>query len=191
MNVTARHLCTLTGASAIVAPAIHILTDLVEWFSGGFSSTQLWINYISFIVIPFLMIGLYAVQRPNIGLLGLVGALLYGASFVYFAHTTLYAITENIADYESLWERLGTTYTVHGIMMTLGGMAFGIATYRAKVFPRWTAAMFLAGIALNISLGIVAAPDLFQTLGSAFRNMGLIAMGVYLMRGLVKEKGVT
>lgn len=70
--------------------------------------------------------------------------------------------------------------------MILGGIAFGAATYRASVFPRWTPVVFLAGVLLNLVLTLVAAPDLFQTLGSALRNLGLIGMGAYLVRGSVE-----
>jgi hypothetical protein len=33
--------------------------------------------------------------------------MLYGVAFIYFAHTTLVALEESIADYESLWRKLG------------------------------------------------------------------------------------
>ena len=75
---------------------------------------------------------------------------------------------------------------MHGILMILGGIAFGVATYRASVFPRWMSVVFLAGIVLNLVLALVAAPELFQTLGSALRNLGLIGMGAYLVRGSVE-----
>lgn len=65
------------------------------------------------------MVGLYDVQRPKIATLDLIGALLYGVSFVYFAHTTLYVLVENVSDYETLWNRLGKVYTIHGVI-TIG-----------------------------------------------------------------------
>ena len=102
MSVSVRQLQKLVGVGAIVAPGMHTLTDIAEWIVGGFSAPQLWANYFAFIVLPFLMVGLYAIQRPKIGALGLIGSLLYGASFVYFAHTTLYALTEHVPDYETL-----------------------------------------------------------------------------------------
>ena len=186
MSVSIRQLQKLIGVGVIVAPGVHTLTDIAEWIAGGFSAPQLWVNYFAFLVLPFLMVGLYTVQRPKIGTLGLIGSLLYGASFVYFAHTTLYALAGQIPDYETLWERLGNLYTMHGFLMILGGIAFGAATYRASVFPRWTPVVFLAGVLLNLVLTLVAAPDLFQTLGSALRNLGLIGMGAYLVRGSVE-----
>lgn len=183
MTASARQLHKLVGVAALTAPGIHTLTDIAEWIAGGFSASQLWANYFAFIVMPFMMVGLYAVQRAKIGSLGLAGSLLYGATFVYFAHTTLYALGAQVPDYETLWQQLGHLYTMHGILMILGGIAFGVASYRAKIFPRWTSVVFLAGIILNLSLTLVAAAELLHTLGSAFRNLGLMGMGMYLIRG--------
>jgi len=181
VSPTARQLQVLIGAAAILAPGIHTLTDVAEWVTKGFSVPQLWANYLAFVIMPFLFVGLFAVQRETIGILGLVGALLYGAAFIYFAHTTLYALVEQVPDYESLWSRLGSVYTAHGILMILGGLLFGAATFRAGRFPRWTAIVFLCGIAINLALGIIATPEIFQVFGSALRNAGLIGMGVVLL----------
>jgi hypothetical protein len=96
---------------------------------------------------------------------------------VYFAHTTLVALEEEVATYAELWGRLGDVYTAHGALMVLGGAAFGWASFRAGIFPRWTAALFLAGIATNFALALLPLPELFQTFGTALRNAGLVGMG--------------
>ena len=188
MSTSSKNLYLLIGIGAIVGPGLHTLTDIAEWLAGGFSEPQLWANYVAFLILPFVMIGLYSIQRPNIHAWGLAGALLYGASFIYFSHTTLYALTEQVADYALLWERLGITYTLHGVIMILGGIAFGVATFRAGVLPAWAAAMFLAGIVLNLGLAVIQAPEILQTVGSLLRNLGLIGMGFYVLRQLGNEK---
>ncbi len=180
MRLSDRKIQLIVGVGAIVAPLLHTLTDVAEWAAGGFSLPQLWANYFSFFAIPFVVVGLYAFQRPKIGVWGFIGAILYGVSFVYFAHTTLYAIVENVADYEALWTELGAVYTAHGIAMILGGLAFGGATYQSRVFPAWTSVVFLSGISVNALLTVVGAPEILQTLGRALRNLGLIGMGLFL-----------
>lgn len=167
----------LLGLSAIVAPALHTLTDITEWVQTGFSSPQLWLNYLAFLPVPVIILGLYAVQRPAISRWGLVGALLYGFAFVYFAHTTLFALAIESPDYETLWAELGSLYTLHGAVMIAGGLVLGWCTLRAHVFPAWTAGLFVAGIILNLALGVLPLPDVLQTLGTTLRNAGLIGMG--------------
>ena len=174
MNLWTRR---LIGWSAMVASALHTLTDLIEWTQGGFSQPQLWLNYAAFLPVPAILIGLYAAQRPRISGLGLAGALSYGFAFIYFAHTTLVAISTHAPDYEALWSGLGGMYTLHGAVMVAGGAAFGWATLQAAVVPRWTATVFLVGVVVNLVLALLPAPDLLQTVGTTLRNAGLIGMG--------------
>ncbi len=129
-----RTLRWIIAITVIISSTLHLLSDVMEWTSGGFSQTQLLINYVGFLPIPFLMIGLYAYQRPRIGWGGLIGSVLYGIAFVYFAHTTMIAFEESISNYEMLLEKLGNVYTFHGGLMVTGGMMFGIASLHSKVF---------------------------------------------------------
>lgn len=167
----------MVAAGAILAPVLHSVTDVMEWLHGGFYPAQLWLNYLAFVPLPAVILGLYAVQRPRISMTGLSGALLYGFAFVYFTHTTLLALERATSDYQNLWEHLGWVYTLHGGLMIAGGVLFGGATLRAAVLPRWTAILFLSGIALNLVLGLLPVPDVLQTLGTALRNAGLVGMG--------------
>jgi hypothetical protein len=178
-----RPLRHLIGIAAIVGPGLHLLTDVWEWVGGGFSPGQLWVNYIAFVVMPFLMVGLYAVQRPQAGWGVLWGALLYGAAFIYFTFTTLYALIEHIADYAALWHRLGSLYTLHGGLMIVGGVLFAVASLRAGVLPPGAVLAFLAGLLLNLLFSLLPVPELWQTIGSTTRNLGLMAMGAALLTG--------
>jgi hypothetical protein len=169
---------------AIIAPGLHLVSDVLEWAGGGFSRFQLLINYMGFLPMPFLMIGLYAVQRPQIGWVGLLGSVLYAVAFIYFTHTTLYAIEESIPDYETLWSRLGGVYTFHGGLMVVGGALLGLSALQAKVLWRGAVSLFLIGIALNLVLNLLPLPEILQTLGNTVRNVGLMGIGFGLMRSL-------
>lgn len=172
----------LIAFGAIVFPVLHTITDVMEWLHGGFSFPQLVLNYVAFLPVPAVLLGLYAVQRPTISRLGLWGALLYGFAFVYFAHTALYALASQSPSYAVLWAGLGWTYTVHGVVMIVGGLCFGWATFRAGVLPRWTASLFLGGIGLHLLFGLLPVPDLLQTFGTLVRNAGLVGMGIACYR---------
>jgi hypothetical protein len=43
--------------------------------------------------------------------------------------------------------------------------------------------LFLAGILVNLILTFLPAPDILQTIGSAGRNLGLMAMGYFVLFG--------
>ena len=172
----------IIGWTAIISPLLHILSDLLEVFGGGFSASQLWINYIAFLPIPFLMIGLYAFQRPRSSWMSLVGAIAYGTSFIFFAGTTLYALVAKTADYSTLLEELGSIYTFYGGLMVTGGILFGMAAIVARVFPRWTGWLLIFGVSLNLLLRLLAFPDLSQIVGSIIRNIAFVGMGVAILR---------
>lgn len=177
-----RALAIATGVVAIAAPALHTLSDALEWQRGGFSTEQLWLNYAAFVPMPWLLLGLWAVQAPRPGATGLVGAILYGAAFAYFSHTTLYALAERVPTYEALWSRLGAAYTAHGVVMIAGGLMFAWSAWRAACLPRAAVGLFAAGLLLNLLLGLLPAPEILQVFGTALRNAGLVAMGVAVLR---------
>lgn len=169
------------GIAALVAPALHSLTDVMEWLHGGFSTPQLWLNYVAFLPMAWLLLGMYAVHQPRPNVVGLVGALLYGVAFTYFAHTTLYALAEQVPTYEALWSRLGALYTVHGAFMVVGGLMFAWSAFRVGWLPRWALLLFAAGLVWNLVLALLPAPDILQTVGSTARNLGLMAMGYAIL----------
>lgn len=171
----------LVGVTAVLAPLLHSLTDIMELLQHGFSSAQLWLNYLAFLPMAWLLFGIHAVHERDPGPLGLAGAVLYGAAFSYFAFTALYAIERRIPTYAALWQELGTAYTMHGGLMVAGGALFGIAVLRAGWLPRWTALLFLAGLALSVLLQLSSAPEILQVTGSFLRNAGLVGMGGALL----------
>lgn len=167
----------LVGIAAITAPVLHTATDVVELLQGGFSPLMLWANYIAFLPMPWLLLGICAVHPVRLAPLALVGAVLYGVAFTYFAHTTLYALAQQTPTYEQLWAVLGSAYTVHGALMVLGGLLFAWAAFRAHWLSRLSVGLFACGIALNLALGLLPLPDILQTIGTALRNAGLVLMG--------------
>jgi hypothetical protein len=171
----------VVGFTAIVAPALHCLSDLMEWAQGGLSPTQLWVTYAAFVPMPWLLLGIFVIHDPKPEAIGLAGALLYGAAFSYFTHSALYALAEDMATYEVLWARLGGIYTFHGALMVLGGGMFAFAALRADWLPRFALLLFSAGLAANLVLALLPTTDIFQTMGSAVRNLGLIAMGCAIL----------
>jgi hypothetical protein len=167
----------LVGIAAIAGPILHSATDVVEILQGGFSPALLWANYVAFLPMPWLLLGIYAVHPLRPAVVGLVGAVLYGVAFTYFAHTTLVALAGDIPTYADLWSTLGPAYTVHGGLMVVGGLLFAGAAGRTGWLPRAALALFAGGIVVNLGFALVPLPEILQTLGTALRNAGLVVMG--------------
>ena len=71
----------LTGLAAAGFSALYFVADLIEVAQGGFSTVRLVLTYLAEAAIPLFVLGLYAVQRPRIGRLGLAGAVAYAYSW--------------------------------------------------------------------------------------------------------------
>lgn len=173
----------VVGTAAIVAPVLHCITDAMEWHQGGFTPLQLWLNYLAFLPMPWLLLGIYAVCADELRAFALAGALLYGVAFTYFAHTTLLALHLQVPGYEALWRQLGSAYTAHGAAMIAGGLVFAWAALRSHVLPKVAVLLFGAGLLVNLGLAATPAPDIMQTIGTAIRNAGLVGMGWALLFG--------
>ncbi len=105
---------------------------------GRFSTPQLALTYVAESAIPLFVLGLYAAQRPQIGWLGLVSALTYAYTFVFFTSTVVYALIDHTRDWDALETQFGAWMTIHSVLMVVAGVAFGAAVARAHVLPLWT-----------------------------------------------------
>lgn len=121
--------------------------------------------------------GLYAKQVEQAGWLGLAGFLLYGLNWAITAFYTFVEVfilprlaTEAPALAESflgaftssaegaIFAALANLWTVTGLLNILGGLLFGIATFRARILPRWAAGLLTVGSVL-LPLGALLPPE--------------------------------
>ena len=183
-RVTAEHrtrpaAVSLVGLAALVFSALYVVSDVVEALQGGFSTGQLWLTLVAEAAIPVFVIGLYAAQRPQIGLVGRVSAVAYAYSYLFFTGTVVYAINKHTSNYGMLTDDLGWTMTLHGAIMVLAGLGFGSAVIRARVLPRWTGIALMTGVVLvGLSQNL---PEAAQTFAAAIRALGFAGMGAALL----------
>lgn len=170
----------LVGLAAIVFSAVYFVSDLIELAQGDFTTARLVLTYIGEAAIPLFVIGLYAAQRPRIGRLGLFGAIAFAYSYVFFTTTVMYALVAGTANYKALTKVFGGWMTVHGVLMLIGGVAFGLAVAASRVLPRWTGICLIAGVVLVVAAS--GLPNLARTIAAFFPATAFIGMGVALLR---------
>ena len=169
----------LVGLAALVFSALYLLSDVIEVGQGGFSDGQLWLTLVAEAAIPAFVVGLYIVQRPQIGWPGRAGALGYAYAYVFFTGTVVYALIAGTSDYNALGARLAPWMAIHGAIMVLAGLCFGYAVIRAGVLPRWTGIVLMAGVVVvAASQGL---PEPLQLLAAGVRDLGFAGMGVALL----------
>ena len=110
--------------------------------------------YLAAILTPFVMIGLFAHQRHQLGWVGTAGLLLSVAGMLLylgfqfdlaFVWPALALEAPALLDFDGPMFQAPFFAFVHfwmGPVTTVGVLVFGIATYRARVFPRWSAVLF-------------------------------------------------
>jgi len=167
------------GCAAVAFSVVYWVSDVVEVVQGDFSTFRLCLTYAGEAAIPLFVLGLYAAQRPRVGRLGLFGVVAYAYSYVFFATTVMYALVAHTPNYPALADTFGVWMTVHGAVMLIGGLGFGLAVIRAGVLPRWT------GVALMVGVVLVAAasdlPNSGRTIAAAFPAAAFAGMGSALV----------
>ena len=202
MNVTAHGLIRATGISAVVAGLLFVIIQPIHPHDTLASvSTTAWaaIHYLT-IAMTFLFVvgiaGIYTRQMKEAGWLGLIGlvalslGLLITAMFVFVEAfiepllvTTSPAVVEGLLGIveghpsEVDLGALPTLYSVSGALFLGGCILFGIATFRARVLPRWAAAVFAAGIVVSAP---IAAALQAPRLTAVPIGLGLAWMGYAL-----------
>jgi hypothetical protein len=111
--------------------------------------------------------------------LGLFGATAYAYAYVFFTGTVLYALIDRTQSYAALTHVFRAWMTVHGGIMLVGGLAFGLATVKAGALPRWTGVCLMVGVVLVASAS--GLPNLERTIAAAFPATAFAGMGIALL----------
>ncbi len=173
-------LAGLVGVAAVVFPLVYFASELVEVAQGNFTTGRLALTYIGEAGIVFAVLGLYAVQRPRIGRLGLYGALAYAYSSVFFTSTVVYALAAGTKNWTAVTHVFGGWFTLHGAIMVAGGLAFGLAVIKTAVLPRWTAVCLMAGVVLVAAAA--GMPTAVRAAAAALPQAAFVGMGVMVLR---------
>jgi hypothetical protein len=182
-RITASTLMRLAGLSAMLAGLCFIVIGMFHPVNIPSSVTSAtWVNVHLFATaLGFFgllgLTGLYARQVEEAGWLGLAGFLLFGAwmtlvcgfsfveAFILPRLATQYPafVAGIMGMFSSIPSQvdlgaLPTLWIIQGPLYILGPLLFGIATFRARVLPRWAGALLILGAAL-IPVGAMVPPE--------------------------------
>ena len=206
MRITNENLLRLAGLSAVIAGACYVLVGIFHPANVPLSvTTTRWeIVHVLACAMSFFgvlgLAGLYARQAVKAGWLGLVGYVLLTLWFLIimgFSFVEAFLLPHLAATSPAMVQAwmgmfnkpagvfdigaLPTVWTLTGGVYILGGLLFGIATFRAGILPRW------AGSATGALDGAGPASRL---LPNASQPKTAIPMGVALalarLRALVR-----
>jgi hypothetical protein len=141
--------------------------------------------------------GMYLRQVKQIGVLGLVGYLLFGAGYLMIMSTAFISayVLPSLADAAPGYVNdvlaaatngtakgdiglLQNVLQVQGIAYIGGGLVFGIALFRAGVLARWAAALLAIASVLTVALAVM--PDAFYRFLAFPNGIAMIVLGYSL-----------
>jgi hypothetical protein len=196
MKTSASNLIRSAGLSAMVAGLIFAVVGLIHPPQVVSSvTTSMWtIVHSLTIAMSFFgllgLAGIYARQAEEAGWLGLAGFVLLSLWLVLvtgftffeafilpllvsdapkFAESFLGIFTGSAA--EANVGALATLWSLLGVLYILGGLVFGVATFRAGILSRWAAGL--------LGLGAVSSPA-FALVPQAFAPLAAVPVGLGL-----------
>ncbi|RYC13385.1 hypothetical protein [Nocardioides zhouii] len=140
----------ILGASAIFFPLVYLVSDFVEVAQGDFSTLRHSLTYAGEAGFPLIVAGLCALLHDRLPWWGLIGGIAYAYSFVFFTSTVVWAIVAQTPNWEVLSSDFGWWMTVHGAVIVVGGVAFGLGVARldSDDLPAWTGYALALGVVL-------------------------------------------
>ena len=184
MPITNSSLMRWAGASAVVAGLCYGLVGIFHPLNvlASVTTSRWMIVHVLACAMSFFgllgMAGLYARQAQRSGWLGLAGYLLFSLwlalilGFTFVEVFILPALATTAPAFVEGWLGMftGTASTVDlgglpmlwnlsGPLYILGGLLFGIATFRAGILPRWAGVLLAAGTVLG-PVAILFPPEL-------------------------------
>ena len=190
MKITNANLIRLAGLSAVIGGLCYVVVGIFHPANSPASvTTTTWgVVHVFAGAMAFFgvlgLVGIYARQARKAGWLGLVGFILLSFWFVLiagFSFVEAFVLPQIAAATPAFvdgWMKmfnggtssismgaLPTLWTLSGPLYILGGLSFGIATFRAGILPR--------GAAVLLALGTVLAPVAGQLSLSAMPKIAI------------------
>ena len=203
MQITASNLTRWAGLAALVAGLCYVLVGIFHPLNiaSSVTTTRWIIVHVLATAMCFLgllgMAGLYARQAAKSGWLGLAGYLLFSLGFAFilgfsFVETLILPrlaseLPKFVAGFLGMFTGaateinlgvLPTLWTLTAPLYMLGGLLFGIATFRAGILPRWSGVLLAAGTALAPVAALL--PLEYQALVAVPVGLALVWLGYAL-----------
>ncbi len=202
MAITARTLTRAAGACAVAAGLIfigvqvnHPALDATTVVTNDFGIRSLLKALMAALALAGIT-GMYLHQVKQVGVLGLVGYVLFIANYLVIMCTSFVAafVLPSIAATDPGYVNavlsaaeghatgdiggLHAVLIVESVLFLTSGLVFGIALYRARVLARWAAALLAVGGVVTAALHVM--PEAFYRLLALPNGVALVGLGCSL-----------
>jgi hypothetical protein len=138
---------------------------------------------------PFVITGFYLWQRDRVGALGLWGYVLngvglIGAAAIEFVGHWVFPFLDKATVDGLVDGRTGLGFLIIAVVYLSGIVLFGFTTWRAGVFPRWAAVLYVVGFVPTALRSVVPAPVV--SAGFVLGSIAVIWFAVTLVQATAK-----
>jgi hypothetical protein len=137
------------------------------------------------LVLVFALVGLYAAQAHQSGLLGSLGMVLSVVGTTLVCGVVLVEIAgASGAEVDAVLGAglPGALALLGGLAFLIGLILFGVATMRAGVFPRWAGLLLIVGdVVFGAASFAGAAATIFEIIGALITCLALVWLGLSLL----------
>ena len=199
MQITSSKVIRWAGLAAMGSGILYIAIQMIhplDVFSSVTTARWAIVHYLSIVMDILGMLGIagiYARQVEKLGWLGLAGYLMFSLFWAFsvalhFIEAFISPVLANVAPkfVEGLLGlvtntpseiNLGALPTVYGVLIgvvgyVLGGLLFGIATFRARVLPRWAGGL--------LAIATLLPPLLSSVVHHPFDRLFAVPVGLAL-----------
>jgi hypothetical protein len=205
MTITPTTLIRTTAVAAVVAGLIFIGVQINHPHADVANvTTTEWAvrNSLKVLMAALVLVGItgmYLRQIKQIGVLGLLGYVVFSIGYLLIMSTTVVSayILPSLADTDPGYVNdvlaagtngtakgdiglLQSVFKVQGIAYLAGGLVFGIALFRARVLVRWAAVLLAVSGVVSAALAVM--PDAFYRFLAFPNAIAMIALGYSLWR---------
>jgi len=205
MSITITRLTSWAGLSAVVAGLLFIGVQINHppLDASTITTTEVTLRSTAKLVMAALALagitGIYLSQVRQIGVLGLVGYLLFAAFYLVILPIEFTAgyVLPSVADTEPGFVNdvlavsvggsaigdiglLQVAFLAAGALYVAGGLVFGIALFRAGVLARGAAALLAVGTVATLALSVL--PESFNRPFAVPTGVALVGLGISLWR---------
>jgi hypothetical protein len=200
VKLSTHNLMRLAGLCAVLAGICYVFVGVFHPpnLAGSVTTTRWQVVHVLACAVSFFGLlgtaGLYARQAMKVGWLGLAGYLLFSLwlvlimGFSFVEAFILPRVVSASPSFVQAWMGmftgpkgsfdlgvLPTVWTLTAPIYMLGGLLFGIATFRAGILPRWAGALLAVGTVLAPLAGLLpnaSQPKVAIPVGAALAWLG-------------------
>jgi hypothetical protein len=204
VQITTSNLIRWAGLSAVVGGCLFVGIQPIhppETLSSFTTSTWAIVHYVGVVMCFFILLGItgiYARQVKEAGWLGLAGFLLFSlmwaitAAFQFAEGLIVPLLATDAPTFAVAFEAISSgspsevslgilpaVYSLTSVLYLVGGVLFGVATFRAGILPRWAGGGLAVGTLAPLVLSLLL-PHEFIRLAAVPTGIALALLGYAL-----------